>query len=160
MKQHGVTPTKQVLDNKASAAYKEAIQELGMTYQLVPPDNHQRNAAEKAIQTWKDHFVAVLSGTADDFQLHLWCQLLPQMERQLCLLRQTNTNPKVCTHTYLYGPHNYNAEPYVPLGMQALVYDKPNRRKSFAPHCSKGWVLGTSHEHYRCWKIWAMFIIR
>ena len=55
----------------------------------------------------------------------------------------------------MYGPHNYNTKPYVPLGMQALVHDKPNRRKSFAPHCSKGWVLGTSHEHYRCWKIWA-----
>ncbi len=87
MKQYGVTPTKQVLDNKASAAYKEAIQESGMTYQLVPMDNHRRNAAEKAIQTWKDHFVAVLSGTADDLPLHLWCQLLPQTERQLCLLQ-------------------------------------------------------------------------
>ena len=70
MQHESVTPTKQVLDNEASAAYKEAIQESGMTYKLVPPDDHRRNAAEKAMQTWKDHFVAVLSSTADDFPLH------------------------------------------------------------------------------------------
>jgi len=154
MKTCGITPERQVLDNEASAAYKDAIRESGMTFQLVPPDDHRRNAAEKAIQTWKDHFIAALSGTADDFPLHLWCQAIPQMERQLCLLRQTNINPKISTYAYLYGPHNYNAEPFVPIGMQALVHDKPQRRRTFAQHCSKGWVLATSPEHYRCWKVW------
>ena len=154
MKLCGITPERQVLDNEASAAYKEAITDSGMTYQLVPPDDHRRNVAEKAIQTWKDHFIAALSGTADDFPLHLWCQVIPQMEKQLCLLRQTNINPKISTYAHLYGPHNYNALPFVPIGMQALVHDKPQRRKSFAQHCTKGWVIETSPEHYRCWKVW------
>ena len=154
MKLCGITPERQVLDNEASAAYKEAITDSGMTYQLVPPDDHRRNVAEKAIQTWKDHFIAALSGTADDFPLHLWCQVIPQMEKQLCLLRQTNINPKISTYAHLYGPHNYNAVPFVPIGMQALVHDKPQRRKSFAQHCTKGWVIETSPEHYRCWKVW------
>jgi len=77
-----------------------------MTYQLVPPYDLRRNAAEKVIQTWKDRFVAALSGIAEDFLLHLWSQVIPQMERQLCLLRQTNINPKISTYAYLYGPHN------------------------------------------------------
>ena len=51
-----IKPTRQVLDNEASAAYKLSIKESGMDYQLVPPDDHRRNLAEKAIQTWKDHF--------------------------------------------------------------------------------------------------------
>jgi hypothetical protein len=42
--------------------------------------------------------------------------------------------------------------------MEALVDDKPNRRKTYAQHCSKGWVIGTSTEHYRCWKIWSALI--
>ena len=54
----------------------------------------------------------------------------------------------------MYGPHNYNAEPFVPIGMQALVHNNPQRRRSFAQHCSKGWVLETSPEHYRFWKVW------
>jgi hypothetical protein len=38
--------------------------------------------------------------------------------------------------------------------MEALVHDKPNRRKTFPQHCTKGFVIGTSYEHYRCWKVW------
>ncbi|KAL7484818.1 hypothetical protein ACHAW6_010431 [Cyclotella cf. meneghiniana] len=45
------TPSRQVMDNEISAAYKTAITKLGMLYQLVPLDDHQENIAEKAIQT-------------------------------------------------------------------------------------------------------------
>eukprot|EP00804_Cyclotella_cryptica_P006238 CCRYP_010107-RA/>CCRYP_010107-RA protein AED:0.28 eAED:0.28 QI:0/-1/0/1/-1/1/1/0/563 len=155
MRACGLSPKRQVLDNEASAAYKQAILDSGMTYQLVPPDDHRRNVAEKAIQTWKDHFVAVISGTADKFPLHLWCQLIPHMERQLNLLRQSNANPKISAYAHLYGPHDYNAAPFAPLGMEALAHDKPHRRKTYAQHCSRGWIIGTSTEHYRCWKIWS-----
>ena len=154
MKLCNIQPKRQVLDNEASAEFKTAIKESGMDYQLVPPDDHRRNVAEKAIQTWKDHFVAVLSGTANDFPLHLWCQCIPQMELQLHLLRQSNANPKISTYAHLFGPHNYNATPFVPIGMTSMIHDKPNRRKTFDQHCTKGWVLGTSLEHYRCWKMW------
>eukprot|EP00804_Cyclotella_cryptica_P019261 CCRYP_006150-RA/>CCRYP_006150-RA protein AED:0.40 eAED:0.40 QI:0/-1/0/1/-1/1/1/0/248 len=77
------------------------------------------------------------------------------MERQLNLLRQSNANPKISAYAHLYGPHDYNAAPFVPLGMEALVHDKPHRRKTYAQHCSRGWIIGTSTEHYRCWKIWS-----
>ena len=155
MRACGLSLKRQVLDNEASDAYKQAILDSDMTYQLVPPDDHRRNVAEKAIQTWKDHFVAVLSGTSDKFPLHLWCQLIPHMERQLNLLRQSNANPRISAYAHLYGPHDYNASPFVPLGMEALVHDKPHRRKTYAQHCSRGWIIGTSTEHYRCWKIWS-----
>ena len=101
-----IVPTRSVLDKEASAAYKQAIWESGMTYQLVLPDDHQSNLVEKAIQTWKEHFIAVLSGTAEKFPLHLWCQTLPQMERQLNLLRQSNLHPKLLAYTHLYGHHD------------------------------------------------------
>ncbi|KAL7486156.1 LOW QUALITY PROTEIN: hypothetical protein ACHAW6_012454 [Cyclotella cf. meneghiniana] len=151
----GLTPKRQVLDNEASAAYKQSILNSGLTYQLVPPDDHRQNVAKKSIQTWKDHFSAVLSNTADKFPLHLWCQLIPHMEHQLNLLRHSNANPKISAYAHLYGPHNYNAIPFVPLGMEALVHDRPTRRKTYTQHCTKGWVIGTSTEHYRCWKIWS-----
>eukprot|EP00804_Cyclotella_cryptica_P026876 CCRYP_017593-RA/>CCRYP_017593-RA protein AED:0.20 eAED:0.21 QI:0/0/0/1/1/1/3/0/940 len=154
MRSCGLSPKHQVLDNEVSTAYKQAILDSSMAYQLVPPDDHHRNIAEKAIQTWNDHFIAVLSDTADKFPLHLWCQLLPHMERQLNLLHQSNANSKISAYAHLYGPHDYNASPFVPLGMEALVHDKPHRCKTYAQHCSKGWVIGTSTEHYRCWKIW------
>ena len=154
MRLQGIVPKHQILDNEISAAYRAEIAATGMTHQLVPPDDHRRNIAEKALQTWKDHFIGVLSGTADTFPLHLWCQIIPQVERQLLLLQQSNAHPKLSAYAHVYGPHNYDAHPFVPIGMETLVHEKPRRRKTFAEHCKKGFVLGTSFEHYRAWTIW------
>jgi hypothetical protein len=89
MQRQGINPKHQILNNQASEAYKDAIRALGMTYQLVSPDDHRRNMAKKAIQTFKDHFIGVLSRCAATMPIHLWCQLLPQIEWQLLLLRQS-----------------------------------------------------------------------
>ena len=40
--------------------------------------------------------------------------------------------------------------------MESLVHDKSNQRKTFAEHCRKVYVLGTSFEHYRAWKFWML----
>eukprot|EP00804_Cyclotella_cryptica_P006739 CCRYP_015699-RB/>CCRYP_015699-RB protein AED:0.19 eAED:0.21 QI:0/0/0/1/0/0/4/0/602 len=137
MKACGIQPTRQVLDNEISAAYKMAITNSGMSYQLVPPDDHRRNIAEKAIQTWKDHFIAVISGTDSKFPLHLWCQLLPQMKHQLSLLWQSNAYPHISSHTHLPGHYDYNAHPFVPLSMEALVPDKPHRLWTPSSHTTR-----------------------
>jgi hypothetical protein len=89
MKRCGIVPMHQILDNQASAAYKTAIKTTKMTYQLVPPDDHRQNMAEKSIQTFKNHFVSILSRCAPTMPMHLWCQLLPQAELQLLLLQQS-----------------------------------------------------------------------
>ncbi len=86
MQHRGLIPKHQILDNQASMEYKAAIKASGMTYELVSPKENQRNMAEKAIQTFKDNFVGVLSGCAPSMPIHLWCQLLPQVEWQLLLL--------------------------------------------------------------------------
>ena len=154
MRLQSIFPTHQVLDNEISAAYKNKINTINMTYQLVPPDNHRRNIAEKAIQTWKDCFVGVLICTAKTFPLHLWCQAIPQAERQLLILQQSNVNPMISAYTHVYGQHDYDAAPFVPIGMETLVHVKPHRRKTFAEHCKKGFVLGTSFENYWAWVMW------
>ena len=76
----GFEPKMHILDNEISAGYKEAIRKNKMKYQLVPPNDHRRNAAEKAIQVFKDHFIAVLCGTDIEFPLRLRSRLLPQAE--------------------------------------------------------------------------------
>ena len=72
LKECGIKPTMHILDNECSAEFKTLISENEMKYQLVPPYDHRRNVAEKAIQTFEDHFVAVLCGTDDNFPLQLW----------------------------------------------------------------------------------------
>ena len=65
-----------------------------------------------------------------------------------------HTHPKLLAYAHVYGPHNYDAHALVPIGMEMLVYEKTPRRKTFAKHCKKGFVVGTSFEHYRVWMIW------
>ena len=149
MKLQHIFPRRQILDNEISEEYKEEIRHTGMTYQLVPPDDHRHNLAERAIQTWKNNFVSVLSRAASTFPLHLWCQIIPQAERQLLLLSHSNVNTHISAYAHVYGQHNYSAEPFVPLGMESLVHYKPQRRQKFAEHCKKGFVLGTSFKNYR-----------
>jgi hypothetical protein len=96
MHKQGILTKHQILDNQCSARMKLAMESTTlsdglvskMTYKLVPPKDHQRNLAKKSIETFKDHF-RVLSGCAKSMPMHLWCQLLPQVERQLLLLRQS-----------------------------------------------------------------------
>jgi hypothetical protein len=74
----GFKPKLQTLDNEASAAFKIFFTANDVEYQLVPPHFHRRNAAERAIRTFKEHFVAGLSSVDPTFPLHLWDRLLPQ----------------------------------------------------------------------------------
>ncbi len=71
MRKAGIVPKHQILDNQKLAVYKDAICASGMTFELVPPDDHWHNMAEKAIQTFKDHFVGILSRCVGCFKRSL-----------------------------------------------------------------------------------------
>ncbi|KAL7475283.1 hypothetical protein ACHAW6_001205 [Cyclotella cf. meneghiniana] len=103
---------------------------------------------------FKDHFVAILSGVAATFPMHLWDRLLPQAEMALNLLRQSRVAPKVSAYAYLNGPHDYNRMPLAPLGCEVQVHDKSMRRKSWDPHSGDGWSIDTSSEQYRCFRVY------
>jgi hypothetical protein len=81
-----IVPKHHILDNECSKEFKTTIKNNNMTYQLVLPHDHRRNKAEKAIQIFKDHFVAILCGADKEFPLTLWDLLLPQAEATLNML--------------------------------------------------------------------------
>jgi hypothetical protein len=60
-----------ILDNEALQALKDKIRD-NCKLQLVPLDTHQQNLAERAIQTFKSHFIAILSGVDENFPMQLW----------------------------------------------------------------------------------------
>lgn len=66
------------LDKEASNELKQYNQNHNIQFQLVPPHMHRCNAAERAICTWKNHFVAGLCCTDTQFPTHLWDQLIAQ----------------------------------------------------------------------------------
>ncbi len=73
----GLSVDLQILDNKASAAYKRAINfKWNANFQLVSLDMHCQNQAERAICTLKDHFLAILICANSTFPPYLW-DILP-----------------------------------------------------------------------------------
>jgi hypothetical protein len=60
-----------VMDNQATKYIKQFLTKKECKLQLVEPHNHRMNAAEQAIQTFKDTFIAALATTDVDFPLQL-----------------------------------------------------------------------------------------
>ena len=145
-------PTMHILDNEASDEFKNEIRK-NCNLQLVPPDTHRRNLAERAIQTFKSHFISILAGVDPSFPMNLWDRLLPQAVLTLNLLRQANKTPTMSAYQYVNGPFDYNATPLGPLGCKVQFHESTNRRRTWDPRALTGWYLGTSMEHYRCHKI-------
>ncbi|KAL7482528.1 hypothetical protein ACHAW6_008209, partial [Cyclotella cf. meneghiniana] len=145
----GVTPCKHVLDNKISNAMKTLITDMyKMTYKLVPPGCHCRNAAEVAIRNSKSHFLSILAGVADDFPLRLLDKLFPQAEITINLLRQSNATLTISAHAQLNGPFDYNKMPLAPMGWNVQVHETSDSCSTWEFHAVDGWYLGTSPEHY------------
>ncbi|KAL7484806.1 hypothetical protein ACHAW6_011918 [Cyclotella cf. meneghiniana] len=144
-----VTSRKHILDNKISNAMKTLITDMcKMTYELVPPGCHCRNAAEVAIRNFMSHFLSILAGVANDFPLRLWDKLLPQAKININLLQQSNTTPTISAHAQLNGPFDYNKMPLAPMGCNIQVHEKSDSCSTWAFHSVDGWYLGTSPEHY------------
>jgi hypothetical protein len=120
------------------------------TIQLVPPNNHRRNLAERAIQTFKSHFKAVLAGVDDTFPMRLWDRLLPQTILTLNLLRQSNAVPTVSAWQYVKGNFDYNKTPLAPMGCAVQLHQSNDIRTTWAMKSIDGWYLQSSLEHYRC----------
>ena len=113
----------QVLTNEASAAYRQQITDKWKAdFQLVPPNIHGRNTTERAIHTFKAHFLEILAGGAPDFPRHLWVILIPQTELTLNLLRQARLNHSKLAWEAFTGPLNYNATPLGPLCCEVISH--------------------------------------
>ena len=150
----GFKPQLHRLDNEASTILKEYMHEEDIDFQLTPAGIHRRNKAERAIQTYKNHFIAGLCSVDPAFPLHLWDRLLPQATITLNLLRASRVNPKLSAYAQIHGQFDYNRTPLVPPGTKVLAHERPEDRKSFAPHAVEGFYTGPAMDHYRCYKIW------
>jgi hypothetical protein len=112
----GFKPNFQTLDNKASNALKNFFTVNNIAYQLVLPQCHRRNAAERAIRTFKEHFVAGLSSVGPSFPMHLWERLLPQAEITLNLQRTSRLHPQLSAVAHYDGLVDYNKTYFAPPG--------------------------------------------
>ena len=115
------------------------MHEKQVDFQLVPPHMHRRNAYERTIHTFKNHFISGLCSTDKNFPLHLWERLLPQALLTLNLLRGSRMNPNLSAYAQVHGLYDFNHTPIAPPGIWVIVHGNPSQRTSWDPHAVDGW---------------------
>jgi hypothetical protein len=150
----GFTPKLQTLDNEASTALKNLFTVKNIAYQLVPPHCHRRNAVERAIRTFKEHFVAGLSSVDPSLPMHLWDRLLPQAEITLNLLRTSRLHPQLSAAAHYHGLLDYNKTAFAPPRCKIIAHERPGTRRTWAPHGDHRYSLGPAMHHYRCQNVY------
>eukprot|EP00804_Cyclotella_cryptica_P014650 CCRYP_012669-RA/>CCRYP_012669-RA protein AED:0.66 eAED:0.28 QI:0/0/0/0.66/0/0.33/3/0/1062 len=143
-------PTFNVTDNQAAQSIKRYLTKEQTKWQFVEPNNHRVNAAERAIQTYKNHFISGLCTTDKDWPLQLWDTLTQQALITLNLLRTSQIDPTKSAYHQLHGHrYDWNAHPLAPPGTKAIIYESPNTRTSWGPRGLGAWYCGPSLNHYR-----------
>ena len=150
----GVKPVVQICDNECPKALKRFLAQNDISLQLVPPYDHRTNLAEKAIGTFKSHFLSGLASLSPTFPLHLWDRLVEHATITLNLLRPSKLNPKLSAYAQLFGTFDFNKTPLAPPGCRAIAYDTPSHRATWNSKGTETWYVGPAMEHYRCHRLY------
>ena len=80
LKQRSFSPKLATRDNETSDLLLQSLKSANISINLVAPHVHRRNAAERASQIFKVHYVAILCGADPKPPFNLWDKFLPQVE--------------------------------------------------------------------------------
>jgi hypothetical protein len=154
----GHHPAVQRLDNETSGALEKFFQTQNIKVEYVPAHNHRANRAERAIRTYKNHVIATLGTVHPSFPLHLWDELLSQINITINLLRPFALQPNISAFEGIHGhPFDFAAHPMAPCGTRVLIHDSPAERTSWAPHGTPGFYLGPAlGGHYREFTVYSV----
>ena len=145
----GVAPDMWVMDNEISDDLIKAMENNNTTYQLVTPYSHCRNLAERAIQSYKNHFKSGMASVDPNFPLSEWDCLIEQANITINLLRTARVNPALSAYAFIFGTFNFSATPLAPPGTKVVAYIDPKARGTWDLNGETGWYVGPAMKHYR-----------
>jgi hypothetical protein len=148
----GIQPIVHRLDNETSTELIKAIEDRGIDYQIASPGDHRLNHAERAIQTFKNHFISILYGTDSSFPANQWCRLIRQAVMTLDMCRASRINPKLSAYQQIWGNFDFNRTPMAPPGCKVIVHERALKRGAWASHGIAGFYIRPAMHHYRNYK--------
>ena len=149
LKRAGITPIIHRLDNEISKDMITRMEQEKMDFQIAAPGDHRLNFAERAIQTFKNHFVSVLHGCDPQFPANQWDRLVPQAVMTLNMVRPSRINPRLSAYNQIHGIFNYEKTPLAPPGCKVIVHERPQERRTWADHGVAGFYIGPAMHHFR-----------
>ena len=128
------------MDNEVSKLLIKYIEEEAkINYQLVSLGDHRDNPAERAIKTFKVHFISILSGTDTNYPASDWDLLIPQAVITLNFLQRSRLQPKISAYTLINGQFNFNATPLAPAGCKIIIHDQKGDHRTWARRGTPGY---------------------
>jgi hypothetical protein len=149
LKKAGINPVLHRLDNETSKELILEIEKKGLDYQIASPGDHRLNHAERAIQTFKNHFIAVLYGCDSTFPAKQWDRIIKQAVMTLNMCRPSRINPKLSAYQQVWGNFDFNKTPLAPPGCKVVVHERAMERGAWACHGVVGYYIGPAMKHYR-----------
>ena len=124
----GAAPLLVRMDNECATVTKEWLKTTAIALELTPVAQHRTKKSERAISTWKDHFLAVLATTDPNSPVSLWEDYVEQSEMTLNCMRTSPAHPSLSAWEAICGRFDVLATPIAPLGMKVLVHDTSENR--------------------------------
>ena len=91
--------------------------------QLFEPHNHQVNAAEREIQTFKNHLISGLSTGREKFNTILLYYLISKAQESLNILSASRVHPQLSEYQVLEGAHDFNRKPWSLPATRATIFN-------------------------------------
>ena len=141
----------QVLDNEAPKGLQLHFRAARIPYECVPPYNKRAIKAERAIQTFKRHFITILAGTHPSFPINFWHELIPQAEMTLNMMRPYADQPPISAYHGIHRrPFDFASHPLAPCGTLVVIHN--SIRETWDNFGLVGFYLGPSLKNYRSYR--------
>jgi len=129
LENRGLKPTLNITYNQAVTPIKSFLARKDCKWHVVEPSNHRVNSAERAIQTFKNHFISRLCATDENWPPQLRDQLTHQAIITLNLLHTSRIDPTKSAYEQIHGAkYDWNKHPMPPPWTRDIVYEAPDRR--------------------------------
>jgi hypothetical protein len=65
-------------------------------------------------------------------------------------------HPQLSAAAHFHGLVDYNKTAFAPTGCKIIAHEKPEKRRTWAPHGQHGYSLGPAMHHYRCQNVYIL----
>ena len=139
-----------MMNKQAARPLKAFLTTKECKWQFAEPHNHRVNAAEQAIQTFKNHLIGGFCCTDSEWPLQLWNNLTKQALITLNLCRTSRKHPDRSAYHYFYGKrYDWNKRPMAPPGTRTVVHEAPEGKLSWGTQGIDGWYCCPVFGHYQ-----------
>ena len=126
------------LDNEILDRMIAEFKKQGFDYQLASPGNYRVVDIERAIGIFKNHFIAIRSGTDPTFPQKGWTHLICHVVITLNMLRLSRINPCISACTQIHNIFDFNLTLLAPAGCKIIIHDQTNERPPWSNHGTRG----------------------